>query len=94
MAFSNGLVIDETWTALPANLKILKSDTISEIEVEIFEGKFHQVKRMFQAVNKKVIFLKRLSMGPLRLDLELPAGSFRPLTCDELDALKNKSTAP
>lgn len=86
-AFKKGLVIDEEFTALPAHLKILKSDDISEIEVEIFEGKFHQVKRMFQSVGKKVVFLKRLSMGTLILDSTLKPGEFRPLTRAELDLL-------
>lgn len=86
-AFRKGLVIDEEFTALPANLTILKSDDISEIEVEIFEGKFHQVKRMFQAVGKKVVYLKRLSMGTLMLDDNLKPGEFRPLTQMELDSI-------
>lgn len=87
--FKDGVKIDETFTALPANLKILSSGPISEIEVEIFEGKFHQVKRMFQAVDKKVIFLKRLSMGPLTLDPTLKPGEYRTLTDAEISALKN-----
>lgn len=90
-AFAEGVRIDEEFTALPAKLTVLKSDVISEIEVEIFEGKFHQVKRMFQAVGKKVIFLKRLSMGPLALDPELPLGAFRPLTEAEIQALNSES---
>ena len=89
-AFSEGVHIDDEFTALPANLKILKSAEISEIEVEIFEGKFHQVKRMFQAVGKKVIFLKRLSMGPLQLDPNLPTGAFRSLTSNEIESLNAK----
>lgn len=86
-AFREGLVFDEKFTALPANLRILSSDDISEIEVEIFEGKFHQVKRMFQAVGKKVLFLKRLSMGPVTLDSNLKPGEFRPLTESELHSI-------
>ena len=86
-AFREGLVFDEEFTALPANLRILSSDDISEIEVEIFEGKFHQVKRMFQAVGKKVLFLKRLSMGPVTLDSNLKPGEFRPLTESELHSI-------
>lgn len=86
--FKRGVVIDEDFTALPANLKIISSGPISEIEVEIFEGKFHQVKRMFQAVDKKVVFLKRLSMGPLLLDDSLMPGEYRPLTDNELHKLK------
>lgn len=85
--FREGVKIDETFTALPASLKILKSDELSEIEVEVFEGKFHQVKRMFQAVEKKVITLKRLSMGPLKLDENLKPGEFRFLTDAELKSL-------
>lgn len=86
-AFREGLDIDKDFKALPANLKILKSDEESEIEVEIFEGKFHQVKRMFQAVGKKVVFLKRLSMGKLVLDPTLTVGEYRALTSKELDVL-------
>ena len=89
-AFKEGIKIDEEFTALPANLKVLVSDDISEIEVEIYEGKFHQVKRMFQAVGKKVIFLKRLSMGPLQLDSNLHSGKYRELTSAEVDILKNR----
>ena len=87
--FKKGVVIDEEFTALPANLKILSSGPVSEIEVEIFEGKFHQVKRMFQAVDKKVIFLKRLSMGSLVLDSSLQPGEYRPLTEAELRLLQS-----
>ena len=87
MGLAEGLKIDDDFTAFPANLKVLVSDDISEIEVEIYEGKFHQVKRMFQAVGKKVIFLKRLSMGSLMLDETLEKGAFRPLTEEELEKL-------
>lgn len=60
---------------------------MSEIEVEIYEGKFHQVKRMFEAVDKKVIYLKRLSMGSLKLDENLKTGEYRPLTEKEINIL-------
>lgn len=55
----------------------------SEVEVTIYEGKFHQVKRMFEAVGMKVVFLKRLSMGDLILDPGLEVGAFRALTEEE-----------
>lgn len=61
---------------------------ISEIEITIREGKFHQVKRMFQAVGKEVLYLKRLSMGPLELDPELEPGEYRRLTDEEVKMLK------
>lgn len=52
------------------------------------EGKFHQVKRMFEAVGKKVIYLKRISMGPLALDETLELGDYRELTEEEVLLLK------
>ena len=71
-AFLQGVDIgDETKTA-PAKLEILKSADISEILLTIQEGRFHQVKRMFQARDKQVIYLKRMTMGPLVLGDDLP----------------------
>ena len=60
---------------------------ISQIRLTIQEGKFHQVKRMFQAVGKEVIYLKRLRMGTLVLDENLSIGEYRPLTKEELEKL-------
>ena len=54
------------------------------------EGKFHQVKRMFEAVGKKVVYLKRISMGPLQLDPALALGDYRELYPEELEALRNR----
>lgn len=86
-AFEKGLDIGDGEHTKPARLEILVSDEISEIKLTIQEGKFHQVKRMFEAVNKKVIYLKRLSMGTLRLDEMLALGEYRPLTKEELENL-------
>ena len=69
-------------------LRILKSEPESEIELTITEGRFHQVKRMFEAVGKKVLYLKRISMGPLQLTDDLKPGEYRPLTEEEITALK------
>ena len=80
--------IGEKNITLPAELKIIKSDAISESELTICEGKFHQVKRMFQAVGKEVIYLKRISMGALQLDNSLEKGECRKLTKEELETLK------
>ena len=85
--FKEGVFIEKDYKTLPAELKILKSDEISEIELTIYEGKFHQVKRMFEAVDKTVIYLKRLSMGPLELDHNLELGEYRELTEEELNEL-------
>lgn len=86
--FAEGLDIGEKHPTLPATLRILASGELSEIELTIREGKFHQVKRMFEAVGKKVLYLKRLSMGSLKLDASLPPGAYRELTEQELTQLK------
>ncbi len=86
--FTAGVDIGEESLTLPAKLKILNSEDISEVELTIREGKFHQVKRMFEAVGKEVIYLKRLSMGTLILDERLAPGEYRELTEKELEALK------
>ena len=54
----------------------------------IMEGKFHQVKRMFEAVGKHVVYLRRISMGPLKLDELLQPGEYRKLTDKEIQLLK------
>ncbi len=66
-AFLEGVVLDDGYKTMPSQLNILKSDDESEIELTIHEGKFHQVKRMFESVGKKVVYLKRLSMGNLKI---------------------------
>ena len=86
-AFAKGLDIGEGEYTKPAKLIVLKSDVISEIELSIQEGKFHQVKRMFEAVGKKVIYLKRLEIGTLKLDEGLALGEYRPLTQKEIEEL-------
>ena len=57
------------------------------IELTIHEGRFHQVKRMLEAVGNEVLFLKRLSMGPLFLDEKLAPGEYRALTDEEIKKL-------
>ena len=72
----------------PAKLVILTSGEVSQAEVFITEGRFHQIKRMFEAVGSKVLELKRLSMGSLVLDPELLPGQVRELTEEEIKCLK------
>lgn len=86
--FQEGVDIGEKKMTLPAVLTILRSGEESEITLTICEGKFHQVKRMFEAVGKKVTYLKRLSMGSLVLDEQLFPGEYRTLTEQELTQLK------
>ncbi len=82
-----GVDIGEEKNTLPA--KVQKIDT-KEILLTIYEGKFHQVKRMLQAVDNEVIYLERLKMGQLKLDTSLERGAFRKLTIDEISILKNE----
>lgn len=90
-AFEEGLDIGEKCLTMPAKLMICavcEESCESEIKVTIQEGKFHQVKRMFEAVGKKVVYLKRLSMGSLSLDERLEIGESRMLTKEEVEGLK------
>ena len=86
-AFSEGVSLGQGEMAKSAVLEIIASDEISEIKLTIQEGKFHQVKRMFLSVGKEVVYLKRLSMGTLVLDENLPLGGYRPLKAEELEQL-------
>ena len=90
-AMWEGLDIGEGIHTLPARLVILSVDVpfgTSEIQLTIQEGKYHQVKRMLEAVGKKVTYLKRISFGPLTLSDDLPPGACRPLTEEELKKIK------
>lgn len=90
-AFAAGLVLEDGLHCLPARLELLECRT--EALVTLQEGKFHQIKRMTAACGKQVIYLKRLSMGPLRLDPALRLGEWRPLTQTEVQALKTLEPA-
>ena len=90
VAFKNGIKLDDGYKCLEAKLEILASDDDeSEIRLTIQEGKFHQVKRMFEAVGKNVIYLKREEFGGLLLDPELEEGEYRELTDEELSVLRS-----
>lgn len=85
--FKKGMEIGKGEVAKPSILKIIYSGEVSEIELTIQEGKFHQVKRMFHSVGKEVLYLKRISMGSLKLDSTLPKGAYRMLTREEVEQL-------
>ena len=90
IAFNKGITLDDGYKCLEAKLEILtSSDEGSEIRLTIQEGKFHQVKRMFEAVEKKVIYLKREEFGGLLLDPDLEEGEYRELTDEELALLRS-----
>lgn len=84
--FNTGLDLGD-FTSMPAKLKIIESGNNSVAEVIIKEGKYHQVKRMFEAVGKKVIFLKRIKMGNLELDKNLELGEYREISDEEIEKM-------
>jgi len=95
--FHNGMTLSDGLSCMPAELEILKripaknSGTQDEslVRLTLHEGKFHQVKRMMEEIGCPVLFLKRLSMGPLTLDDTLKTGEYRKLTEKERELLKN-----
>lgn len=89
--FKNGIVLKDGTETLPADLEILAvNDEVTSVRLSICEGKFHQVKRMFEAVDCQVSYLKRVSMGMLSLDPQLALGEYRKLTAAEIAQLKGK----
>ncbi|MCP3025327.1 pseudouridine synthase [Halobacillus sp. A5] len=87
--FKEGVTLDDGYVTKPSVLEIVKAGGRSEIKLTITEGKFHQVKRMFEASGKEVIFLKRLSIGELQLDPTLELGEYRELREEEINYLKD-----
>lgn len=88
--FKKGITLDDGYLCKEAKLEILEaSDEGSEIKLTIQEGKFHQVKRMFEAVDKKVTYLKRIEFGGLLLDSDLEEGEYRELSEEEVNLLKS-----
>ncbi len=90
-----GLTLEDGTRTLPAELSIQRegADGMTDVLLTIHEGKFHQVKRMFEALGCRVVYLKRISMGPLALDEGLAPGQYRPLTPAEIGMLKAAGTA-
>lgn len=88
-AFKEGITFHGGILCRPAELSIIKSSREeSHAILAISEGKFHQVKKMFLARGKKVIYLKRISIGPLILPKDLAVGGYRPITQGELQRLE------
>ena len=83
-AFARGMTLGDGLECLPAGLELLPGHACI---VTLREGKFHQVKRMLAARGAPVLYLKRLSMGPLVLEDSLAAGAYRLLRAEEILAL-------
>lgn len=87
-AIADGIVFSDGKKCKPAELVILSSEkNEGHAYLDITEGKFHQVKKMFLSIGKKVVYLKRISMGPIQLDDALGLGEYRSLNQKELQAL-------
>lgn len=95
----NGVKLEENFTTKDAKVEIIENSDLpinkengernpSKAYITITEGKYHQVKRMFKAVGNKVVYLKRIQMGNLKLDENLKLGEFRELTNEEIESLK------
>lgn len=80
-SLSKGVDIGDDTLTLPAKVEAIAAD---RIYLTITEGRYHQVKRMLEAVGNKVVFLKRVSFGPLELDSELAPGQYRELDDSEI----------
>ena len=89
--FSKPIELKNGEVTKPSRLVIKKADEdagMSEIEITISEGKYHQIKRMFASTGMHVLELKRLKMGSLELDDRLDPGKYRALTQTEIEELK------
>lgn len=92
LAFKNGITLDDGYTCKEGKLEIVsidKENMQSSVKVTIHEGKFHQVKKMFLARGKKVMYLKRIAFGPLILGSDISEGEYRELNEDEIKLLKS-----
>ncbi|MDD6435143.1 MAG: pseudouridine synthase [Clostridiales bacterium] len=87
MILEKGVDIGDEEPTMPCEVDF--SDSMIRGTITIKEGRYHQIKRMFEAFGREVVYLKRLSMGPLSLDSSLKEGEYRKLTRDEIDLLKS-----
>lgn len=88
--FKEGLILRDGYKCLSSNLEILESGNNSKCIVEIYEGKYHQVKKMFYSIGCEVIDLKRISFGNLELPSTLKEGEYIFLSEKDLECIKNK----
>lgn len=86
-AMQEGLDIGEKRKTKPAHMEYVSE---KECYLTISEGKYHQVKRMFAALGKHVVYLKRVAIGEIALDETLPCGSWRFLREDEIRKWKGE----
>lgn len=88
----SGVDIGDEENTLPCQISYTEEQDLKHVYITIHEGRFHQIKRMFHAVGAEVVYLKRLSMGPIRLDPSLEKGAFRKLSQEEINLLNEHHT--
>ena len=89
-AFREGIYIDEDgYTTLPGDLRVIEKGENPLCEVTVYEGKFHQVKRMFEKCGNRVLYLNRRKFAGIEIDEALPLGGVRELTSDEEAVLRS-----
>ncbi len=88
-AFKEGVVIYGEYKCLPAKLSIeYSADNFSKVNVTIKEGKYHQIKKMFEVFGKKVVYLKRISFDNIKLDESLKEGEYRLINEEEMKIIE------
>jgi 16S rRNA pseudouridine516 synthase len=87
--FKKGIVLKDGYKCMPAELNIIESaENGSRAEVTVQEGKFHQIKKMFDSLGKNVLYLRRIQFGPIKLEDNLEEGEYRELSKDEIESIK------
>ena len=84
--FEAGVTLADGYVTMPAKIELIGNN--DEGFITLKEGKYHQIKRMLGALNNKIIYLERISFGPLTLDEGLSRGEWRFLTEEEIENLK------
>ena len=87
MTLSGGVKLDDGYVTLPADIELTGG---CEGYITLTEGKYHQIKRMFAAVNNKIIYLERVSFAGITLDPELGRGEWRFLSNNEIEKLTGR----
>ncbi len=88
--FGEGLTLGDGTECLEAYVRVIEIGEKTIAEIKICEGKYHQVKRMFASIGNKVLALRRVKMGGLELDPDLPEGECREITAEEIELLLTK----
>lgn len=88
ISIEKGIVLEDGSQCLDSRIEMISNEMeLCKLKIFIREGKFHQIKRMFEMVGREVTYLKRLSIGDIKLDNNLEKGEYRELSSDELDKL-------